>query len=198
MWMPKSPGAISATRVAAAQGRARRRPRAKRAHPSARLPWRLPVGSQFRRKQAAPTAETCRIALVRQATQGLRAVWDHQGSRCHAGCLARTVCRLDGDSRAYRDVFTACPSRRAGMAPAAMDRRSIESVAYVQRLASGVSSTAIQSAAPCAAASPRRAPRPSSRRRAAAAGSPWSPAGSGPSRHPSAACARRRPAGNPR
>ena len=82
--------------------------------------------------------------------------------------------------------------------PRCGDRLARPATRHDADLSQLVSSTAIRSAAPCAAASLRRAPRPSWRRRAAAAGSPSSRAGSGPSRRPSAACARRRPAGSPR
>ena len=38
-----------------------------------------------------------------------------------------TVCRLDGDSRAYMDVFTACPSMRVSGAQAGENRRFTKS-----------------------------------------------------------------------
>ena len=93
--MPKSSGTISATRVAAAHGCARRRPRVERPRRSARLPLAV---------HGACAASTCtgmqgcnrpsHRSLFLFLALNVSAVY-HRGSLCHGGSRARTVCGRD-------------------------------------------------------------------------------------------------------
>jgi len=122
MWMPKSSGTISATRVAAAQGRARRRPRVARARPrhaGSKAPYR--PGPSNSPAMPAPHAladeihqrlhllrgvhglgDKRELPRLRRASQFAQRGVDH----VHGPCPGTTRCAA---RRSGRECLQACP-----------------------------------------------------------------------------------------